>query len=124
MDLITCGKCGRIHERSFRCTPDRIYKKTDAEKRRSGRRWYNKANQIKEDAHGLCELCKAEGVFNYKDIEVHHIIKVNEDDNEIFEDDNLICLCRYHHRKADKGEYKIEYLQNIARERRNNADND
>ena len=95
----------------------RIYKKTDEEKLRSTWAWTKKAKQIKEDANGLCEVCRAQGVYTYDNLEVHHITKIREDTNGLLDDDNLICLCVRHHKEADEGEIDAEYLRELARKR-------
>ena len=42
--------------------------------------------------------------MNYKTVEVHHITPINEDYNRRLDNDNLISLCSYHHKMADKGQ--------------------
>lgn len=113
----SCSKCGKIHPSGYKCNAGRIYTKTDEDKLRSRYAWTKKAKQIKEDANGLCEVCKAHGVFTYDDLEVHHITKLREDPNGLLEDDNLICLCSYHHKQADAGELDADYLRELVRER-------
>lgn len=118
MDLKTCSKCGKIHPRGFKCNIGRIYTKTDDDKLRSTYKWTKKAKQIKDDALGLCEVCKAQGVYNYDKLEVHHITKLREDPDGLLDDNNLICLCSYHHKQADAGEIDADYLRQLAKERR------
>lgn len=113
----SCSKCGKIHPSGYKCNAGRIYAKTDEDKLRSKYAWTKKAKQIKEDAKGLCEVCKAHGVFTYDDLEVHHITKLREDPDGLLEDDNLICLCSYHHKQADAGELDADYLRELVRER-------
>lgn len=117
MDLKSCSKCGKIHPRGFKCSAGRIYSKTSDDKLRSKYAWTKKAKQIKEDANGLCEVCKAQGVYNYDNLEVHHITKLRDDPNGLLEDDNLICLCTYHHKQADAGEISAEYLKGLVKVR-------
>lgn len=118
MDLKACSKCGKIHPRAYKCNVGRIYNKTEDDKLRSSYKWTKKAKQIKNDALGLCEVCKAQGVYNYKDLEVHHIEKLRDNPDGLLNDDNLICLCTYHHKKADAGELSEEYLRELVKERR------
>lgn len=118
MDLITCGKCGKIHERSYRCINKRTYTRTAENKLRSTYQWTKKAKQIKNDAMGLCEVCKAQGVYTYDGLEVHHIEKLRENPDGLLNDDNLICLCTYHHKQADTGELNADYLRELVKERR------
>lgn len=121
MDLKTCSRCGRIHARGYKCNVGRIYTKTDESRLRSRYAWTKKAKQIKEDALGLCEVCKAQGVYTYDGLEVHHITKLKEDPNGLLDDDNLIALCVYHHKQADDGELDADYLRELVKERRNNG---
>lgn len=114
MDLKSCSKCGKIHARGYKCNTGRTYKETVESKLRSKYAWTKKAKQIKEDALGLCEVCKWYGVYNYNGIEVHHITKLSEDPNGLLDDDNLIALCTYHHKQADRGELGEQLLRNIV----------
>lgn len=116
-DLKSCSRCGKIHARSYKCNVGRVYKKTEDDKLRSTWAWTKKAKQIKEDANGLCEVCRAQGVYTYDGLEVHHITKIREDTKGLLEDDNLICLCVRHHKEADEGEIDAEYLRELARKR-------
>lgn len=118
MDLVSCSRCGKLHPRGYTCNVGRKYKKTDESRLRSTYRWTQKAKQIKEDASGLCEVCKAQGLYTYDGLEVHHITKLAEDPNGLLDDDNLIALCVYHHKQADDGELSEEYLRELVKERR------
>lgn len=117
MDLKSCSKCGKIHPRGYKCSAGRIYNKTSDDKLRSKYAWTKKAKQIKEDANGLCEVCKALGVYNYDNLEVHHITKLRADPNGLLDDDNLIALCVYHHKQADDGELDADYLRELVKVR-------
>lgn len=119
MDLKSCSKCGKIHPRAYKCNIGRVYKRTDDDKLRSRYAWTKKAIQIKNDAMGLCEVCKALGVYTYDGLEVHHITKLRDDPNGLLDDDNLIALCVYHHKQADDGKIDADYLRQLAKERIN-----
>ena len=121
-DLVSCSRCGKLHPRGFKCNIGKINpKRTETDKLHDQRKWKRKANQIKADALGLCEVCRAEGVLNYDRLEVHHITKLRDDPSGLLDDYNLICLCVYHHKQADAGEIDADYLRELARERVNNA---
>lgn len=117
MDLRACSKCGKIHARGYKCNVGRVYGKTSENKLRSSYAWTKKAKQIKADAMGLCEVCRAQGIYNYDNLEVHHIIKIKDDPNGLLDDDNLICLCVEHHKQADDGQIDAEYLRELVKER-------
>jgi len=115
MDLKSCSRCGRIHPRGFKC--GRTYNKTAESKLRSKYAWTKKAKQIKEDALGLCEVCRAQGVYTFDGLEVHHITKLADNPDGLLEDDNLITLCSYHHKQADAGEIDADYLRELVKVR-------
>nr|DAI57605.1 MAG TPA: NinG recombination protein [Caudoviricetes sp.] len=117
--LKACGYCGRMHQMGEECPtkPTRHYHKTDADKLRNTYRWQRKREQIKQDAHYMCEVCKAEGIITTKRMEVHHIIKLNTNPALLTDDDNLICLCVTHHKQADNGEIDPTYLKQLAQKR-------
>lgn len=112
----SCSKCGRIHPYNYNCGK-REYKETEERKLRATSRWKKKAKQIKEDSQGLCEVCKKEGRYTYEGLEVHHITKLRDDPDLLLDDTNLITLCSYHHKLADAGEIKEEYLRELVKER-------
>lgn len=76
--------------------------------------WDLKSKQVRDEAHYLCEVCREAGVINYKDLEVHHIEKLRDKPDLLLEDTNLVCLCREHHKQADKGEITKEHLKELA----------
>ena len=117
MDLKSCSKCGRIHPRGYICNKGRINANTEESKLRSKYAWTKKAKQIKADAMGLCEVCRAQGLYTYDGLEVHHITKLSEDPGGLLDDDNLITLCVYHHKQADAGKIDAEYLKKLVKYR-------
>lgn len=117
MDLMSCSRCGKIHPRGYKCNVGRKWIRTDDKKLRSQYSWTMKAKQIKEDAQGLCEVCRAQGIYTYNNLEVHHITKLRDDKDGLLEDENLICLCVRHHKMADDGDIDADYLRSLAQER-------
>lgn len=118
MDLVSCSRCGQLHPRGYKCNVGRIKKNVqEVDKLHSTNRWTKKAIQIKEDARYLCEVCRDQDILNYFNLEVHHITKLRDDPDGLLEDSNLICLCTYHHKKADAGEIEADYLRELARKR-------
>lgn len=116
--LKSCSKCGRIHDYNFKCKAGRLpTPKTHDQRLRSSYKWTQKAKQIKEQSNYLCALCLLEGRYTYDDLEIHHIAKVKDEPSKLLDDDNLICLCKRHHERADQGKVDIELLKRLARGR-------
>lgn len=127
--LKSCSYCGGIHNRGYQCPskPKRVKTPTYIDKFRWSRRWRTKAMQINERDKYLCQICirklfNTVQQYNFTDIEVHHIIAIVEDWDKRLEDENLICLCAYHHKMAERGEIDKQLLLGIAQEQeRKNA---
>ena len=113
----SCSRCGKIHKAGQMCAYKRIPSEENEKKLRSRYAWTIKSQQIRERANHLCEVCRDEGVYTFGGIEVHHIVKVKEDERLLLDDSNLICLCKRHHMKADNGEIDRDYLRKLARQR-------
>ena len=119
-DYVTCSKCG-IVPRGHRC-PYKTYKKkaydTEADKFRKTKRWTKKSLEVRQRDRYLCRVCEANlyntiQQFTFNDIDVHHIVPINEDYNKRLDNDNLITLCRYHHKMADDGKIPKEILYKL-----------
>lgn len=41
-------------------------------------------------------------MFNYKDLQVHHIVSTNENYSKRLDSTNIITLCPIQHKKAEK----------------------
>ena len=114
----SCSKCGKIHPKNYQCNVGRIYSSIDDERKlRSKYSWTKKSSEIRQDANYLCEICREQGIFNYTNIEVHHIVKVKDDKSKLLDNENLICLCQEHHKQADNGEIDKDYLIELAKKR-------
>lgn len=119
--LRSCKYCGKIHDSKHICPNKPIrkrYKKTEEDKFRNTQAWKKKRNNIKERDKGLCQVCMRKlyntlKQYNYRDIEVHHIIPLRENYELRLEEDNLISLCKYHHELAEKGEIPRELLRSL-----------
>ncbi len=105
--LKTCSICGKIHD--FNKTFKRVSTKkfTLESKFRKSYQWTIKSKQIRLRDKYLCQICIRDKydtncLYNYKELEVHHIVSINEDYNLRLDDMNLITLCRYHHEMAEK----------------------
>lgn len=97
--------------------PTYRYERTGADRLRFTSRWKRKSLQVRDDAHWMCEVCRDQGKATTEGLEVHHIDKLREDPDGLIEDDNLVCLCRMHHRMADDGELTKGYLRGLAAKR-------
>lgn len=120
--LKACGRCGKLHPLGYVCRYGQKLKyseRSDIEtaKLHNKSAWRNKRESIRERAFNLCEVCKAEGVYTYDAIEVHHITKLSQEPTGLLDDSNLIALCVKHHKQADRGELKASYLRELARAR-------
>ena len=114
----SCSRCGKIHPTNFVCNSiKRKYVGGNERKLRSSNKWTEKSKEIRERANHLCEVCRDNGIYNYKDLEVHHIIKLTQDSTGLLDNNNLICLCQFHHKEADRGALSIEYLRDLADKR-------
>jgi len=123
--LKSCPKCGRIHDFNYECRK-RHYNKGQsiADKFRNKNSWKKKRDLIKDRDKHLCRCCLADFVnapkqFNFSNLEVHHIIPLEEDVSLGLDDDNLITLCSYHHKLAENGVISRKILRELTNE---NAD--
>lgn len=101
--LYACSRCGKIHPWG-QCPkgpkPERIYKKkerTAVVRFRSSAAWQRKQKEILQRDRYLCKMCLARGVLTTKNLSVHHIIPIRENDKLKLVDDNLITLCGRDH---------------------------
>ena len=116
----TCKYCG-IVDIDHICPYKKSRKKTgdrESDKFRKSKAWTNKSIEIRQRDRYLCRVCEANlyntiRQFNYDKLEVHHIVPINEDYNKRLDNDNLITLCCYHHKMADKGEISREELKKL-----------
>ena len=116
--LRSCTKCGRIHDINFKCNGGGRLPKTTEQALRRRSSWTNKSRDIRERSKYLCAVCLDQGIARADDdIEVHHIVKLRDDPSGLLDDDNLVCLCTYHHKQADRGELSVDYLRELAQKR-------
>lgn len=113
----SCSKCGKIHPYNYKCDVGRTYAGGAERRERSSYAWTKKSKEIRDKAQGLCEVCKDKGIYTYKGLEVHHIVKIKDNPTLLLDNYNLICLCIEHHKEADRNELSIDYLKDIAKRR-------
>jgi 5-methylcytosine-specific restriction endonuclease McrA len=115
----TCSVCGRIHDINKTCYRHKKKPKTTANKFRDTYEWKEKRNQIRARDKHLCQIC-LEGKYdtfyryNYNQLEVHHIIPIEEDCDKKLDSENLITLCNMHHKMAEDNKISREELQEIV----------
>jgi 5-methylcytosine-specific restriction endonuclease McrA len=114
--LKTCSICGRIHDFNQVCTRPCKKKTTRQNEFRDSYQWKQKRNQIKSRDKYLCQVCltdkyKTNYRYTYDELEVHHIVPIEEDYNLRLDSNNLITLCRMHHEMAEAGEISKEELK-------------
>ena len=117
--LKTCSVCGKIHDFNKVCRRQKDKKKSEANSFRNTNRWIEKRKQIRERDKNLCQVCltgrhDTTYKYTYRELEVHHIVPINEDYSKRLDSDNLITLCRYHHEMAEAGQITREELQEIV----------
>ena len=117
----TCKMCGVVpedhicpHRKSRQKSGDR-----QSDRFRKTKAWTNKSIEIRQRDRYLCQVCLLNlyntlSFLNYKTVEVHHITPINEDYNRRLDNDNLISLCSYHHKMADKGQIPRAELYEIV----------
>lgn len=118
--LKACSRCGKIHNYNYKCNKGKIIKHNEIDKLRSTNRWTNKSIEIREASNYLCSVCLDKGIYNYDNVEVHHIEKLQDRPDLFLENENLICLCKQHHKEADEGKLDKDYLINLVKLRDNN----
>ena len=127
--LRSCKYCGRIHEASEKCQQKREAearrwknrKQTEALSFRRSNAWTNKSVAIRGRDHYLCLCCKAllPGTvrqFETHNLEVHHIIPIEEDYSKRLEDTNLITLCEMHHEMCERGDIPRDKQRSLVLE--------
>ena len=118
--LKSCKYCGKIHPEKYQCPmkPKRSrmhdYSDRAVWKFRHGEGWKQKAIDIKERDHWMCQWCLKQNKIITKDLSVHHIVPLEEDMELRLDDDNLITLCRACHEQAEKGSITRAELKEVA----------
>ena len=119
--LITCKYCNKIHDINFKCGNkkkyyrekynNKNYKKTDVyNKIIKSSKWRKLSEHVKTLDNYSCLVCLDCGINQPQYLEVHHILKVNENIEESYNINNLITLCVYHHKQADNEQIEVDEL--------------
>lgn len=117
--LRTCSVCGGIHDEANMCKRNIQKKDTGSNKFRKSYEWTEKSKQIRKRDKSLCQICLTDKYntqyrYSFNDLEVHHIVPIEEDYNKRLDSTNLITLCRYHHEMAERGQIEKEELNEIV----------
>lgn len=75
--------------------------------------WKKKSVEIRVRDKGLCQHCKPAGKYAF-DVEVHHIVKLEQNIGLGLVNTNLISLCKACHVLADSGQIDARVLKEIA----------
>ena len=128
MSYVTCTHCNGTHKRGDVCPskPTTHKKITTANKLRNSSKWRKKSEEIRKRDLYLCQCClrNMQGTmrkYEHDNLSVHHIIAIHEDSSSsfVYEDNNLITLCRFHHEEAEKGNISVDMLKKIVNEQEN-----
>lgn len=127
--LKSCHYCGGIHDKSFDCgkkpkpRTGKGYTKerSDIDRLRNTRRWKAKSLEIRKRDTGLCQVCirqlfNTTTQYNIHTIEVHHIEPIEQNVNRMYDNLNLISICKYHHYMAELEQIPRHTLHSIAKE--------
>ena len=116
--LKTCTICGKIHDINKICKRKTTKKNTSANQFRKTNKWTEKSKDIRKRDNYLCKVCitgkyGTSNKYTYENLEVHHIIPIEEDYSKRLDSTNLITLCPMHHKKAEQGIITKEELFKI-----------
>lgn len=112
----TCSVCHKIHDINIICKrPYKYKKRSKADRFRSTYEWKQKRDEIRKRDRYLCLAClnnitNTSYMYNYKDLQVHHIIPIEEDYSKRLDSANLITLCSFHHKMAEQKTISKEIL--------------
>ncbi len=119
----SCKYCGKIHDENIVCNKKPIKRKKidDIVGFRNSPRWQKKRKHIKERNNYLCQICIRElygtkRKYNPEDLQVHHAIPINMNEDLKLDENNLITLCSIHHSMCDKGQIPYEEVKKIINE--------
>lgn len=118
--LTVCSNCGKLHDLDDgSCRPARTAQSTEASRFRDQRRWKKMSIAIRERDHYLCQICIIEAFdtydqYNYRMLEVNHIIPLEQDISLGLEPTNLLTMCTTHHKLADHGKIPRQLMLDLA----------
>lgn len=110
----SCSVCGKFRTEDNMCK--RIYKskkQSVANRFRNTNAWIIKREIIKKRDKYFCQLCLIENRYVYSNLQVHHIVSIEDDNSKRLDSLNLITLCSRHHKDAESGLISVNELINL-----------
>ena len=119
----------RVHDTKNNCgrKPKFKYNKgNDKDKFRWTRSWQLKRDEIRERDNNLCQICIRKlyntiNQYNYEYLSVHHAVSLESGYDKRLDNDNLLTVCDYHHKCAERGEITLKEVLKIIQEQENNG---
>ncbi len=119
----SCKYCGRIHAEGYICSKKPLKRKKidDAVRFRNSSEWNRKRLEIRARDNYLCQICIRElygtrRKYNCEDLQVHHVVPINENETLRLDNSNLITLCSMHHAMCDRGEIPYDEVKEIIKQ--------
>ncbi len=95
-----CLKCEeKIKKQRKQYTTERV---KEADKYTKTATWQSLRKEIIIRDKGCCVLCFSRGKIEYRQLQVHHIVKRVDDISLAYDRDNLVTLCRTCHEEVEK----------------------
>lgn len=95
-----CSKCEeRLKKQRKQYTTERV---KEADKYTKTATWQSLRKEIIMRDKGCCVLCLLRGRIEYRQLQVHHIVKRVDNLSLAYERSNLVTLCRTCHEEVEK----------------------
>lgn len=95
-----CSRCEeKVKKQRKHYTTERV---KEADKYTKTATWQSLRKEIIIRDNGCCSLCFLRGKIEYRQLQVHHIVKRVDDLSLAYERSNLVTLCRPCHEEVEK----------------------
>lgn len=95
-----CSRCNeKVKKQRKQYTTERV---READKYTKTATWQSLRKEIIIRDKGCCVLCFLRGRIEYRQLQVHHIVKRVDDLSLAYDRDNLVTLCRNCHEEVEK----------------------
>ncbi len=95
-----CSRCNEeVKKQRKQYTTERV---READKYTKTATWQSLRKEIIIRDKGCCVLCFLRGRIEYRQLQVHHIVKRVDDLSLAYDRDNLVTLCRNCHEEVEK----------------------